>query len=49
MANQLWCRDVFDGLYPRGQEEDIREVLAQFTAPAREVHRVTTPKPFGAN
>ena len=49
MANQLWCRDVFDGLYLRGQEEDIRKGLAQFMAHAREVHRVTTPKPFDAN
>jgi hypothetical protein len=49
MANQLWCRDVIDWLYLRGQEEDIREGLARFMAPAREVHRVTTPKPFGAN
>jgi hypothetical protein len=34
---------------PTGQEEDIREVLAQLLARASEVHRVTTPKPFGAN
>jgi predicted small metal-binding protein len=49
MANQLWCRDVFDWLYLRRQGEDIREVLAQFMAHAREVHRVTPPKPFGAH
>ncbi len=36
MAHQLWCRDVFDWLYLRGQGEKIREVLAQFMAHARE-------------
>jgi len=35
MAHQLWCRDVFDWLYLRGQGEKIREVLAQFMAHAR--------------
>jgi predicted small metal-binding protein len=45
MANQLWCRDVFEGCPYVGQGENIREVLAQFMAHAREVHRVTTPTP----
>ena len=45
-ANQLWCRDVFEGCTYVGQGEDIGEVLAQFMAHAR---RVTTPRPFSAN
>ena len=45
MANQLSCREVFEGCAYVGQGESIREVLAQFMAHTRAVHRVTTPTP----
>ena len=45
MANQLWCRDVFEGCTYVGRAENIREVMAQFMAHAREAHCVTTPTP----
>jgi predicted small metal-binding protein len=45
MANQLWCRDVFEGCTYVEQGESIREVLAQFMAHVHEVHKVTNPTP----
>jgi predicted small metal-binding protein len=45
MTRELRCEDVFRGCGYVGMGADIRELMREYMAHVRDVHRVTSPTP----